>query len=73
MIINNGKPYQELIKIAAAKLNKHPQHHDQWAINQAYREMFDITVKILPQKWNVRDPVLSSIDDPCMIHSHRIK
>jgi hypothetical protein len=72
MVINDGKSYQELIKRAQAKHLTLPRADDQWAINHAYGELFEITVKILPQKWNVRDPIMKFFDDPCMVHSRGI-
>ena len=72
MVIQTGERYRELIRIAQERLDEQPSHHDQWAINQALVPIHDFTLKLLPQKWNVRDPILHLIEKPCMVHSHRL-
>lgn len=41
---------------------------DQWAINVGLEYVFDITIKILPQKWNVRFPLKDKIKDAKLLH-----
>ena len=45
-----------------------PGEGDQWHINQAIDRVFDMSIGILPQQWNVRKPMLDHIDNPKLLH-----
>ena len=45
---------------------------DQFFINHAITRDLDLTLQVLPQKWNVRRPLLGIIEQPSLIHCHKI-
>ena len=45
----------------------------QAAINKAMDFTFDINVKILSQRWNVRGKIRESVDNPCLLHWHGVE
>jgi hypothetical protein len=79
-IANRSDSYFKLIKDSLdffekcenGEIEKPKLFSDQWAINESIRVNFKIKIKILPQKWNVRKPLLDVIDNPSMIHSHQV-
>jgi len=75
-IAKRGKVYDEVMdkamKVYEGELpcdcEKPSEWSDQWAINNGLEYVFDITIKILPQKWNVRNPLKNKISDVKMLH-----
>ena len=56
----------------AADQNKHFEKGlhigDQWAINQAAGHIYDLTIKYLPVRWNVRYKLIGHVEDPAIFH-----
>ena len=72
-IAKKNKTYESLIKKAIEiQKNKGGLRGDQRAINTALHYMYDITIKILPQQWNVRPNVKKLIKNHKMAHWHGV-
>jgi len=80
-IANRNKRYENLIDKAlfywdefdAGRLERpESSFADQFFINHAITRDLDLTLQVLPQKWNVRQPLLNVIEQPSLIHCHKI-
>lgn len=80
-IANRNKRYENLIDKAlfywdefdAGRLERpESSFSDQFFINHAITRDLDLTLQVLPQKWNVRQPLLNVIEQPSLIHCHKI-
>ena len=73
-IANRRKPFDELIKkaIEICECENSGVICDQPAINQALEHVLDITIMILPQRWNVRWDIRNEIEqcDVALHHWH---
>ena len=80
-IANRNKQYENLIDKALFYWDEYDAGRlvapksdfgDQFFINHAIARDFDLTLQVLPQKWNVRRPLLGLIEEPSLIHCHEI-
>lgn len=80
-IANRNKQYENLIDKALSYWDEYdagtfprPKLYfgDQFFINHAITKDFDLTLQVLPQKWNVRQPLFDLIEEPSLIHCHEI-
>ena len=69
-VAKKGKVFSALIE-KAIKMREEGKG-DQAAINKAMDFTFDINVRILPQRWNVRGKIRESVDNPCLLHWHGV-
>ena len=75
-IAKNSKPFKNLIKKAWEKSEEHENNKtseecygDGRFINLVLDYSFDLTIKILPQQWNVDEVIINEIEDIKLIHS----
>ena len=75
-IAKNSKPFKNLIRRAWKEAEAYESNEslsdpqgDQNFINAAINFSFDITMKILPQQWNVNEAIFESVENAKLIHT----